>query len=67
MKLSTALAPCCGDNMSSTTREGVDEGYAVLPLDDLRPHAEKIEAQILKQAGIKFDPKADSSKLRVLA
>ncbi len=53
--------------MSSTTREGVDEGYAVLPLDDLRPHAEKIEAQILKQAGIKFDPKADSSKLRVLA
>lgn len=38
----------------------VAEGYAVLPLDDLRPYAERIEAQILEQAGVKFDATADS-------
>jgi integrase len=44
----------------------VAEGYAVLSLDDLRPYAAMIEAQILKQAGIVFDPKAEPGKLRVV-
>jgi integrase len=35
------------------------EGYAILPLDDLRPYAELIEAKFLELAGVKFDAKAE--------
>lgn len=45
----------------------VAEGYAWLPMDDLRPYAELIEAKILELAGIVFDPKAEPGKLRVVA
>ena len=56
-----AVAQIEGHKPSATA-----EGYAVLPLDDLRPYAEKIESQILKLAGIKFEPKAEPGKLRVV-
>jgi hypothetical protein len=31
---------------------GTADGYAILPLDDLRPFAETIENHILKLAGV---------------
>jgi integrase len=43
------------------------EGYAILPLDDLRPYAELIEAKILELAGVKFDPKAEPEPDKPLA
>lgn len=43
------------------------DGYDILALDELRPYAEKIEAHILDQAGIVFDPKAEPGKLRAVA
>jgi integrase len=57
-----AVAQIAGHKPSATA-----EGYAVLPLDDLRPYAALIEAQILEQAGIKFDVNAEPGKLRVVA
>ena len=43
------------------------EGYAVRPLDDLRPFAAQIEAKILELAGVTFDAEVEPGKLRVVA
>lgn len=45
----------------------VAEGYAVLSMDELRPHAERVEAHILSLAGVQFDAQAEPGKLRVVA
>jgi site-specific recombinase XerD len=57
-----AVAQIAGHKPSATA-----EGYAVLPLDDLRPFAEQIEAHILEKAGVTFDPKAEPGKLALVA
>lgn len=44
-----------------------EQNYIRRPLDLLRVHHEKIEAWILEQAGIKFDPKAKPGKLHAVA
>lgn len=44
-----------------------EQNYIRRPLDLLRVHHEKIEAWILEQAGIKFDPKAVPGKLQAVA
>jgi len=44
-----------------------EKHYTVRPLELLALHHEKIEAWILEQAGIKFDPKAAPGALRVVA
>lgn len=44
----------------------VAEGYAILSMDELRPHAERVEAHILSLAGVKFDAQAEPGKLRVV-
>lgn len=44
-----------------------EQNYIRRPLDLLRVHHEKIEAWILEQAGIVFDPKAEPGKLHVVA
>lgn len=49
-----AVAQIEGHKPSATA-----EGYAILPLDDLRPYAELIEAKFLELAGVKFDAKAE--------
>lgn len=41
-----------------------EKHYTVRPLDLLRMHHERIEAWILEQAGVVFDPKSDPRKLR---
>jgi site-specific recombinase XerD len=56
-----AVAQIAGHKPSATA-----EGYAVLPLDDLRPYAALIEARILEQAGIKFDVKVEPGKLQLV-
>lgn len=57
-----AVAQIAGHKPSATA-----EGYAILPLDDLRPYAEMIEARILEQAGVTFDATVEPGKLRVAA
>lgn len=57
-----APAQIAGHKPSATA-----EGYAVLPIDDLRPYAEQIEAHILALAGVQFDGKAAPGLLRVIA
>ncbi len=57
-----AVAQIAGHKPSATA-----EGYAILPLDDLRPYAALIEARILEQAGIEFDVKAEPGKLQLVA
>lgn len=44
-----------------------EKNYTVRPLDLLRVHHEKIEAWILKPAGIVFDTKAAPGAQRVVA
>ena len=44
-----------------------EQNYIRRPLDLLRVHHEKIEAWILEQAGIEFDPKAVPGTLRAVA
>ena len=44
----------------------VAEGYAILSLDELRPHAECVEAHILSLAGVQFDAQTASDSLRVV-
>ncbi|NDP40156.1 MAG: integrase family protein [Rhodoferax sp.] len=44
-----------------------EQNYIRRPLDLLRVHHEKIEAWILEQAGVKFDPKAEPGKLQLVA
>ena len=45
----------------------VAEGYAILSIDELRPHAERVEAHILSLAGVQFDAQAEPGALRVVA
>ncbi len=47
-------------------RGGKGKHYTVRRHDLRRIHHEKIEAWILEQAGVKFDPKAAPGKLRVV-
>lgn len=56
-----AIAQIMGHKPSATA-----EGYRPRSMDALRPFAEQIEAHILAQAGVKFDPKAEPGKLRVV-
>ena len=44
-----------------------EKHYTVRPLELLALHHEKIEAWILEQAGIKFDPKVAPGALRLVA
>jgi integrase len=44
-----------------------EKHYKVRPLELLRLHHERIEAWVLEQAGVTFDPKAEPGKLRVVA
>ncbi len=57
------VAQLMGHKPSATA----EKHYTVRPLDLLRVHHEKIEAWILEQAGIVFDPKAAPGALRVVA
>jgi len=57
------VAQLMGHKPSATA----EKHYTVRPLDLLRVHHEKIEAWILEQAGIKFDPKAEPGKLQLVA
>ena len=43
-----------------------EKHYKVRPLELLRLHHERIEAWALEQAGIKFDPKEETTSLRVV-
>lgn len=43
------------DQMQLHQPRGTADGYAILPLDDLRPFAVTIESHILKLAGVKTD------------
>ena len=45
----------------------VAEGYAILSIDELRPHAERVEAHVLSLAGVQFDAQAVPGALRVVA
>ena len=56
------VAQIMGHKPSATA----EKHYTVRPLELLRVHHERIEAWILDQAGIVFDPKAENSKLRVV-
>ncbi len=57
------VAQIMGHKPSATA----EKHYTVRPLDLLRVHHERIEAWILEQAGVKFDPVEEPGKLRVLA
>ncbi len=57
-----AVAQIAGHKPSATA-----EGYAVLPIDDLRPFAEQIEAHILALAGVQFVADAEPGKLRAVS
>ena len=56
------VAQIMGHKPSATA----EKHYTVRPLDLLRVHHERIEAWILEQAGIVFDPKAEPCALRVV-
>lgn len=53
------VAQIMGHKPSATA----EKHYTVRPLDLLRVHHERIEAWILEQAGVKFDPNAEPDKL----
>ena len=57
------VAQLMGHKPSATA----EKHYTVRPLDLLALHHVKIEAWILEQAGVTFDPKAEPGKLRVVA
>lgn len=57
------VAQLMGHKPSATA----EKHYTVRPLDLLRVHHEKIEAWILEQAGVTFDTKAETGKLRAVA
>lgn len=57
-----AIAQVMGHKPSATA-----EGYRPRSVDALRPYLERIEAHILQQAGVKFDPKAEPGKLALVA
>lgn len=54
------------DQIQGHKPSGTADGYAILPIDDLRPFAELIEAHILTLAGVKFDAQAEPGRLRVV-
>ena len=58
----TVVPPGAVDQMQGHKPSGTADGYAILPLDDLRPFAERIEAHILELAGVTFDAQTESSK-----
>lgn len=55
------------DQIQGHKPSGTADGYAILPIDDLRPFAELIEAHILSLAGVQFHAQAEPGKLRVVA
>lgn len=55
------------DQIQGHKPSGTADGYAILPIDDLRPFAELIETHILTLAGVQFDAKAAPAALRVVA
>jgi len=57
------VAQLMGHKPSATA----EKHYTVRPLELLALHHEKIEAWILEQAGIVFDAKAESVKLRAVS
>ena len=57
------VAQLMGHKPSATA----EKHYTVRPLDLLRVHHEKIEAWILEQAGVTFEPQAVPGTLRVVA
>ncbi len=57
-----AIAQVMGHKPSATA-----EGYRPRSIDALRPFVEQIEVHILALAGVKFDPKAEYGRLRVVA
>lgn len=60
-KVAPAGAPA---QMTGHAPSAVDEGYAIMTIDELRPHAQDIEARILQQAGVQFDASKEPGKLR---
>jgi integrase len=56
------VAQIMGHKPSATA----EKHYTIRPLDLLRVHHEKIEAWIMEQAGIQFDPNAEAGKLRLV-
>lgn len=52
--------------MAGHAPSAVAEGYAILSMDELRPHAERVEAHILSLAGVQFDSASEPGKLRVM-
>lgn len=54
------------DQIQGHRPSGTADGYAILPIDDLRPFAERIEAHILELAGVQFDAQAEPGKLRAV-
>lgn len=56
-----AIAQVMGHKPSATA-----EGYRPRSVDALRQYLERIEAWILEQAGVKFEPFAEPGKLRVV-
>jgi integrase len=57
------VAQIMGHKASATA----EKHYTVRPLELLALHHNRIEAWMLKQAGIKFDPKAEPGKLALVA
>lgn len=56
-----AIAQVMGHKPSATA-----EGYRPRSVDALRPFLERIEAWILDQAGVQFDPNVEPGKLRAV-
>ena len=57
-----------GAQIQGHAPQGVrEQNYIRRPLDLLRVHHERIEAWILEQAGVQFDPQAEPGKLRIVA
>ena len=54
------------DQIQGHKPSGTADGYAILPIDDLRPFAELIEAHILTLAGVQFDAQAVPGALRAV-
>lgn len=53
--------------ISGHAPSAVAEGYAILSIGELRPHAEQIEAHILRLAGVQFDSAIELGKLALVA
>jgi len=54
------------DQVQGHRPSGTADGDAILPIDDLLPFAERIEAHILELAAVLFDPQAEPGKLRAV-